>query len=430
MNIRDLIVLIVITPLLSSCWIEAGNSGPTDPGDPDGVPYEIATGSNLPTGNLSGNSMDAQSVDLDGDGDLDLVIAIEFGANRLLINNGSGSFQDSTSGRLPGRNFDSEDVAVGDFNRDGLPDLFFVSEDNQTNEFYLNNGGAAFFDATGRIPVTGISNAVISADVNGDQSLDILIGNNGQNVLLINNGNGFFSDQTGERLPQGQDITQDLAFADLNGNGLLDIVVANEDDNRILINTGSGFFSDQTASRLPLISGIEETREVDLRDVDGDGNLDIYFSNVQLNQSGANSQDRLLINNGEGVFSDVTSSQLPEKTTNTMDTDFMDIDNDGDWDIITGNFDGGVQIFVNDGSGVFTDETESWIPEDFAPRVMDFDVADFNNDGLPGYLYSQLPEHGCVADKDKGVSQFLAFYFNQELDQLHNPLVAPYLTGA
>lgn len=384
MNIRHLIVLIVITPLLSSCWIEAGDSGPTDPGDPDGVPYEIATDSNLPTGSLSGNSMDAQSADLDGDGDLDLVIAIEFGANRLLINDGSGAYQDLSNGRLPARNFDSEDVAVADLNRNGFRDLFFANSENQTNEYYLNEGSASFFDATAnRIPVTGISNAVEIADVNGDQNPDILIGNNGQNFLLINNGNGFFSDQTGQRLPQRLDITQDVAFADLNGNGLLDIVVANEDDNRILINTGSGFYSDQTSSRLPLISGIEETREVDLRDVDSDGDLDIYFSNVQINESGSNPQDRLLINDGSGVFADVTAEQLPEKITDTMDSDFMDMDNDGDWDIITGDFNGGVQIFINDGTGTFSDETENWIPEDFAPRVMDFDVADFNNDGLP-----------------------------------------------
>ncbi len=384
MNIRQLIVLIVITPLVSSCWIEAGDSGPTDPGNPDGVPYEIATDSNLPTGSLSGNSMDAQSADLDGDGDLDLVIAIEFGANRLLINDGSGAYQDLSAGRLPARNFDTEDVAVADLNRNGFRDLFFANSENQTNEYYLNEGSASFFDATAnRIPVTGISNAVEIADVNGDQNPDILIGNNGQNFLLINNGNGFFSDQTGQRLPQRLDITQDLAFADLNGNGLLDIVVANEDDNRILINTGSGFYSDQTSSRLPLISGIEETREVDLRDVDGDGDLDIYFSNVQINESGSNPQDRLLINDGSGVFADVTAEQLPEKITDTMDSDFMDMDNDGDWDIITGDFNGGVQVFINDGTGTFTDETENWIPEDFAPRVMDFDVADFNNDGLP-----------------------------------------------
>lgn len=381
MNTRLLypLLFVAIAPLLTSCWIEEGEGGPNGPDEPNGVPYEIADNSNLP----AGNSMDAQSADLDNDGDLDMVIAIEFGANRLLLNDGSGFFQDFTTGRLPGRNLDTEDVAVGDSNRDGLRDLFFVNETDQTNEFYLNNGGAAFFDATGRIPVTGLSRAVTIADINGDQSLDILIGNNGQNTLLINNGNGFFSDQTGQRLPQRLDITQDVAFADLNGDGLLDIVVANEDDNRILMNTGSGFFADQTSARLPLISGIEESREVDLRDVDGDGDLDIYFSNVQINESGANPQDRLLVNDGEGVFEDGTADQLPEKITDTMDSDFMDMDNDGDWDIITGNFDGGMQVFINDGTGTFTDDTENWIPEDFVPRVMDFDVADFNNDGLP-----------------------------------------------
>ncbi|MGK7369208.1 MAG: FG-GAP-like repeat-containing protein, partial [Candidatus Halalkalibacterium sp. M3_1C_030] len=100
-------------------------------------------------------------------------------------------------------------------------------------------------------------------------------------------------------------------------------------------------------------------------------------------ESGADPQDRLLVNNGQGVFSDVTSSQLPQKTTNTFDTDFLDIDGDGDLDIITGNFNGGVQVFLNNGAGTFTDDTENWMPEDFNPRVVDFEIADYNGDQLP-----------------------------------------------
>ncbi len=90
-----------------------------------------------------------------------------------------------------------------------------------------------------------------------------------------------------------------------------------------------------------------------------------------------------MINNGQGVFSDVTSSQLPQKTSNTFDTDFLDIDSDGDLDILTGNFNGGVQVFLNNGAGTFTDDTENWLPEGLNPRVVDFEVADYNGDQLP-----------------------------------------------
>lgn len=389
MKFFKIATLLILAGVLSSCWIEAAEDMPNGPGEPDPVPYENVTNSNLPTGSLSGNSMNALSADLDNDGDLDLVIAIEFGPNRLLINNGAGVFSDQSANKLPGFNFNSNDIAIAKFNSDNLFDIFFANAANrttqQTNEFYLNQPGFVFLDRRDLItdPVLGISNATVARDLDNDQDIDLLIGNNGQNRILLNNGNArFINDDS--RIPQRLDLTQDLEVGDLTGNGFPDIVVANEnDDNRILINSGSGFYFDQTGERLPVIGGIEETREVELADIDGDGDLDIYFSNVQLFESGANPQDRLLVNNGRGVFTDVTSSQLPQKTTNTFDTDFLDIDGDGDLDILTGNFNGGVRVFLNDGTGNFTDNTENWLPENFNPRAVDFEIADYNGDQLP-----------------------------------------------
>lgn len=383
MKIVNIAFLVLITMVGSACGIKTLDSEPEEPGEPDTTPYQNVSSPNLPLNSLAGNSMDARPADIDADGDTDLVVAVEFGANKLLINIGSGVFTDQSADRLPAFNFDSEDVEVADFDGDGDLDLFFASEDNLTNEFYLNTGSTVFFDAINRIPVTGRSNTAAAADVDGDSDIDLLIGNNGQNVILINNGNAFFSDQTGQRLPRRLDITQDIEFADIDSDGDPDILVANEDDNRILINTGAGFFEDQTPSRLPLISGIEETREVDLGDIDGDSDQDIYFSNVQLFQLRANPQDRLLVNDGQGVFSDVTSAQLPQITTNTADADFLDIDGDGDPDILAGDFNGGARVFINNSSGTFADSTAKWLPANFTPRVVDFEAADYNGDQLP-----------------------------------------------
>lgn len=402
MRLLTSLCFVFLGGMLISCDLKNGDPGTVNPGEPDPAPYQNVSNSNLPLSNLSGNSMDAQSVDIDSDGDVDLIIAIEFGPNKLLINDGSGVFSDESSGRLPAQNFDSEDVAVADYNADGLFDIFFASEDNQTNEFYLNQGSSFFIDAIGRIPVTGTSNAVEANDADNDGDIDLLIGNNGQNVLLINNGNAFFSDQTGQRLPGVLDITQDVEFGDIDGDGDLDIAVANEDGNRIFVNTGSGFYSDQTSSRLPLTGGIEETREVDFGDVDGDGDLDLYFSNVIIFQSGSNPQDRLLINNGEGVFTDQTTSRLPANNTDTVDADFLDIDGDGDLDLLVGNFRGGAQVFINDGAGLYSDETEEWLPENFRPRVVDFEVADYNGDGLPDiYIANFQSEDALLIRRSK-----------------------------
>lgn len=387
MRVLNILTLIFLAGFLSSCWIEAAEDSPNGPGEPDPIPYENVSNSNLPTSSLSGNSMSALAADMDNDGDQDLVIASQ-GPNKILLNNGSGEFSVLSNSILDRFNYNSQDVAVADFNGNSGFDLFFSNvadqTNPQTNEFYLNQGNVSFTNDIGLIPVNGISNSALARDLNGDGIVDILIGNNGQNIMLINNGNARFTDQTGQRLPSRFDLTRDMEVGDLTGNGFPDIVVANEnDDNRILFNNGSGIYLDQTGSRLPLISAIEETREVELADIDGDGDLDIYFSNVRIFESGADPQDRLLINNGQGVFSDVTSSQLPQKTTNTLDTDFMDIDGDGDLDILTGNFNGGVQVFLNNGAGTFTDDTENWIPENFNPRVVDFEIADYNGDQLP-----------------------------------------------
>lgn len=78
-----------------------------------------------------------------------------------------------------------------------------------------------------RIPVSGNTNSVETQDINGDGSTDLLLGNNGQNVFLINTGNAFFNNQTTLRLPQIADPTQDITFSDISGDNLSDIIVGN-----------------------------------------------------------------------------------------------------------------------------------------------------------------------------------------------------------
>lgn len=377
---------------LCGCTIEAVDQSGNGGNDTTAV-FQDVSATNIPVNNLSGNSMDAEAADIDGDGDLDLVIAIEFFPNKILINDGNGVFTDESDNRLPGRDFDTEEVVIADFDGNGSPDLFFASEDNGTNEYYLNSGDGIFTDASNRISARGTSNVAVAADINDDGFQDVLIGNNGLNVLLINDGQGFFTDQSSSRLPQVPDITQDLTLGDIDNDGDPDLLIGNEDGNQLYINTGGGFFTNRTQTRLPLRDTIEETRDVDLADIDNDNDLDIYFANVILFQPGNSAHDRLLVNN-QGSFTDVTQNQLPALNTNTFDADFFDIDRDGDFDIITGNFgnldnatgnftgNNFARVFLNDGSGFFSDQTDAFLPENFSPAVVDFEIADFNGDGL------------------------------------------------
>ncbi len=383
MTYREIVILLLVGISLSSCgWnlnATNGGNGGTDP-DTTSI-FKNVSSSNLPQ-EFEATSPKAKSGDIDNDGDLDIIVAEAFAPNRVLINDGSGKFTDESSSRLPQQNYDSQDVTVTDLNSDGNLDLFFVGNQNQSNELYINNGNGVFSDLTNRIPVSGNSTSIEALDIDVDGPVDILIGNIGQNVILMNSGNAFFNNQTLERLPQISNPTRDIALADLTGDNLRDIVVGNENANRILINTGSGFFTDQTTNRIPFTNDIEETENINIADVDGDGDRDLYFGNTGF-QEGSNPQDRLLINTGAGFFADATSDRLPAITTFTFDADFADLDNDGDFDLVVGNYNGGIRVLINNGNGFFTDNSAAWIPENFSPFVMDLEIADFNGDNLP-----------------------------------------------
>lgn len=367
--------------LLSSCgWnLNAPDDGNGET-DPDDVNYKNISSFHLPDG-LNNQSSAAKAADIDNDGDLDIIVAVNQQPNMILINNGDAVFTDEST-RLPVQNFSTQGVVVSDFNSDGNLDLFFTNTQNQESQLAINDNRGSFSDLSNRIPVSGSFTAAEALDIDGDDSIDLFIGNRGQNILLANSGNAFFNNQTAQRLPQISDITFDVAQADITGNGLIDLVVANEGPNLTLINTGSGFYNNQSENRLPYINAIEESHSVTLVDVDGDNDQDIYFGNTGF-QNGSNAQDRLLINDGRGFFSDQTANRLPPITSNTFDAAFADIDNDGDQDIIVGNYNGGLRTLINNGSGFFADNSEDWLAKNFAPSVSDIEIADFNNDGLP-----------------------------------------------
>ncbi len=350
--------------------------------------FENVSDQYLPRPALNIQSKDAYPVDIDGDGDLDIVIAHEYKPNILLLNEGLGKFSHQSIARLPQINRDSEDVKAVDFDNDGDMDLIFVSEDDEDNELYLNNGEGFFSDQSARLPARGVSNAVSVVDINGDGSVDVLFGNARQNILLLGDGSGGFNDATRERMPAINDRTQDLEFGDVDGDGDLDLLVGNEDKNRLLINNGEGVFRDESAARLPYRTRPEETREADFGDVDGDGDIDIYFANVNFRRAGS-AQNRLLINDGNGVFSDETHERLPNNEEYTMDADFVDLDSDGDMDIVTAGLviNKGLapipyRVYRNDGLGFFAEDTGSFFSVDVVGVGTDIEAADFNGDGL------------------------------------------------
>jgi hypothetical protein len=347
------------------------------------------------------NTMDMAVGDIDNDGDSDLVLAVEFYKNVILINDGTGVFTDG-SNRLPDKQaiespapykyypyHDSEDVALADFDQDGDLDILIVTEDDQVNEYYLNDGKGFFTDHFSDLPTTGISNAVIAHDFDNDGWIDVMIGNNGQNVYLKNH-EGEFQEETQERLPLREDITQDLEAFDFDQDGDLDVIVGNEEANYLLENDGSGTFKDVTEKYIAAeYQENGETREADFADINGDGLVDLYFANVTLFQGKVSTQRLLIWNKVLKKFVDKTNEGLGFTDDHSVvDADFRDLDLDGDLDLIYQTLEDPA-IFLNNGKGKFEDYTERLIPG-LTGMGIDVEVADFNRDGLPDIYFGNF----------------------------------------
>jgi hypothetical protein len=332
----------------------------------------------LPDNGAKGATMDVRAADLDKDGDLDLVLANEFQANAILFNDGRGNFTNGSANNLPQVIHDSEDVAIADFNGDGHLDLVFCSEDDFVHEYYWGNGRGGFTTATVALP-NSEANAVITTDLNGDGKPDLLFGNNGTTTVLINDGQGGFTNES-NRVPAVPRVTQDLAMADVDQDGDLDLFLGNENGNLLFLNTGKGFFVDSSANHLPALTGLE-TRKVTFGDVDKDGDQDVFLANVAF-RALRNPRDRLLLNDGRGRFTDASATQLPSDNDHTLDGIFEDFDNDGDLDLVTAAaFGGSLKTYRNDGRGFFTENTQEVLGDVYQISGLGVISADFNGDG-------------------------------------------------
>lgn len=372
--------------LLLSCGCGGSSGGSMTVGPPGSPPttadFLDVTATNLPTASLGGRCMDATHGDVDGDGDTDLVLAQEIATNIVLLNDGTGVFT-RAAGAVSGGFGDNEDVRLADFDGDADLDMFTAHEDDAVHALLYNDGAGVFVEAPGVIPVNSIANAAEVIDLNGDTLPDILLGNAGANIVLLQLANGNFLDDTANR-PIGLGTTQDLLLIDVDGDNDSDLLSANELDNNLLINDGNGFFVNETALRLPANDG--ETREADAADVDADGDLDIVLGNVSFN-SGRSPQNRLLLNDGSGVFVDATASNLAGlvNQSSSFTIRFFDIDSDGDADILSPRNDlgqgGDVEVWLNDGAGVFSAAASSPFSATPSGSTFDIEVVDVNGDG-------------------------------------------------
>ena len=244
-------------------------------------------------------------------------------------------------------------VAAGDFNNDGLEDLFFIGN-MVANKLYLNKGNMEFEDISSSAGIEGDKrwfSGVNVIDINNDGFLDIYCTVAGKdeprnNVLYVNNQDNTFTEMASKYGIDDTGHSIHSTFFDYDKDGDLDLYIANypptsfkastdyykykiknhdhiESDH--LYRNDSGRFVDVTKEAG--ISNFGLTLGIIATDLNNDGYTDVYVSNDFA------SPDYMYINNRDGTFSNEILNSFKQTSQFGMGIDASDFNNDGWIDI-------------------------------------------------------------------------------------------------
>ena len=350
-------------------------------------------------------------------------------------------------------------VGVGDFNNDGLQDIFFAGN-MVPDKLYLNKGNLTFQDITeqsGIKNLDGWSTGVTVADINNDGLLDIYVSRElydehpdwRRNLLYLNKGDGTFEEKAKEFQIANTERTRHATFLDYDKDGKLDLFLLTQPPNpgslsqyhnsdnllipeyslKLYKNNGDSF-EDVTE-----VAGLNKTgfpNAVSASDLNNDGWTDLYVANDFY------APDFLFLNNQDGTFSSMEKSALKQTSYYSMGVDVADINNDQNLDIFVldmvsednfrlksnmsgmniGSFwkvveDGGGYQYMyntlqlNNGNGTFSNiaQFSGMAATDWSWSNL---IADFDNDGLKDtYITNGLLRDIRNTDADKNVADYI-----------------------
>jgi tetratricopeptide (TPR) repeat protein len=309
--------------------------------------------------------------DFDNDGNLDVLLLRggweSLAPLSLLRNSGGGVFEDVTHSSGLGVPIASESAAWGDFNNDGLVDIFVCGEfkggdsadPRNRCRLYRNQGNGTFVDVAAAAGVTNerFAKGAVWGDYDDDGLLDLFVSNMSESSRLYHNeGNESFKDVSEQAgiLTAGDPYPLQsfpCLFWDFDNDGRLDLFINNwsmgqgevvadmlgispglSSPPRLYRNLGAGKFRN-VAPEVNLNRPIP-AMSINCGDIDNDGSLDLYFGTGWMSYSGL--FPNVLLKNVDGrKFEDVTDSSRTGHLQKGHGISFADWDGDGDLDIFT-----------------------------------------------------------------------------------------------
>ncbi len=295
--------------------------------------------------------------DIDGDGDLDLVVSNwdVRGELKVYLNQGDGKFKDHTAsaglkGITGGLN-----MVQGDYDNDGDVDILVLRGawlgklGDYPNSLLQNQGDGSFRDVTFE---TGLgekhypTQTAAFADYDNDGDLDLYIGNESFPCQLFQNNGGHFTDVAAAAGVADGGFAKGVVWGDYDNDRWPDLYVSDgTGPNRLFHNNGDGTFTDVAASLK--VTGPELSFPVWFWDYNNDGHLDIYASsyNVGVHHIAAEHQGETVTpdhypavykNDGKGGFTNVAADLGLTSVAQPMGANFGDLDNDGFLDFYLG----------------------------------------------------------------------------------------------
>jgi len=327
---------------------------------------------------FSMNGAGAATADANGDSAADIFEAAGVEGIWLYTNDKTGKFPAPTLIALP-PSTDAQSLVAKDFDGDGKVDLFVGTGTQTANVLLLGDGKGRFTASTKLLPpLFGTSETVASADLDGDGDQDLVVVGAGVTAkdpptvfVLANDGKGTFTDIT-KKLAGGTFAATGVAIGDVDGDGDLDLFFgADKDTSRLYINDGKATFQHASPDALPtsaLGAGIPA-----MGDLDGNGSIDIYVP--------SSGQDHLLSNDGTGIFTDLTDLRLGQENAAGASATLCDFDLDGSLDAVVIDRSGQLHLYRNDASHRLFDYSDQVVGSEAGVSNASVAIADFDGDG-------------------------------------------------